>query len=202
MKQLTTELAEQPAVIADKALANSLALTTGLELEEKITTDFNFAGYIITSNVSEDQLREIHSLVSETMAPAEDNDLAKGVLKLRALTAHRREGEDIDIVLEAYVEKLKAYPKDAAMETLTRLADNSKWFPSWAEIKDDVEWRCKHRTGLLKAVERKLHERQQRSQFRQGTEGTAQLVRQSANQSNLGKQQNEAEEKEKRVSAN
>ena len=202
MKQLTTELAEQPAVIADKALANSLALTTGLELEEKITTDFNFAGYIITSNVTEEQLREIHSLVSETMAPAKDNDLAKGVLELRALTSHRREGEDIDIVLEAYVRKLKAYPKDAAMETLTRLADTSKWFPSWAEIKDDVEWRCKHRVGLLKAVERKLHERQQRSQFRQGTKGTAQLVRQSANQSNLGKQQNEAEEKEKRVSAN
>ena len=135
------------------------------------------------------------------MAPAEDNDLAKGVLKLRALTNHRREGEDIDIILESYVGKLKAYPKDAALETLTRLADNSKWFPSWAEIKDDVEWRCKHRTGLLRAVERKLNERQQRSQFRESTKGTAQLVRQSANQGNLGEQSNQAEEKEKRVNA-
>ena len=109
----------------------------------------------------------------QTMAPAEDNEIAKGLLKLRALTSHRNEGADIDIVLEAYVEKLKDYPRDAVLESLSKMSDQSKWFPSWIEIKNDVEFRCQHRVEMLKAIERKRDDQTRRALLREVSQRTA-----------------------------
>jgi hypothetical protein len=166
MNQLTTRKPPD-AVQADKAAVNSLMLTAGLQVEERLSTDFDFQGYIITSHVGDDQLAEAYEALSATMLPAEDNEIAKALLKLRALTSHRNEGADIDIILEAYVEKLKDYPRDAVLESLGKMSDQSKWFPAWTEIKDDVEFRCRHRMQMLKAIERKRDEQGRRAILRE-----------------------------------
>ena len=114
-------------------------LTAGLQVEERLSTDFDFQGYIITSHVGDDELAEAHKALSATMMPASDNQIAKALLKLRALTSHRNEGADIDIIL----------------------------FPSWAEIKDDVEFRCQHRVQMLAAIERKRDEQERRAIVRE-----------------------------------
>ena len=140
-------------------------LTAGLQVEERLSTDFDFQGYIITSHVGDDELAEAHKALSATMMPASDNQIAKALLKLRA--SHRNEGGDIDIILEAYVEKLREYPRDAVLESLGKMSDQSKWFPSWAEIKDDVEFRCQHRVQMLAAIERKRDEQGRRAIVRE-----------------------------------
>jgi len=139
-------------------VATSLTLSVGLKVEEQLTSDFDFKGYIITNDVSDKKLNETYEAIQSTMTPADDSVIARALAKLMALTAGK--AKDIDLTLESYVQKLRQYPKDAVIESLNKLSDENKWFPSWSEIKDDVEFRCRHRTGLLKAIERKQNERQ------------------------------------------
>jgi len=135
-----------------------LTLSAGLKVEEQLTSDFDFKGYIITNDVSDKKLNETYEAIQSTMTSADDSVIARALAKLMALTAGK--SQDLDLKLESYVEKLKGYPKDAVIESLNKLSDEYKWFPSWSEIKDDVEFRCRHRTGLLRAIERKQNERQ------------------------------------------
>ena len=146
------------ATQTDKAVAISLTLSAGLKIEEQLTSDFDFRGYIITNDVSDKKLNETYDAIQSTMMPAEDSVIARALAQLMALTAGK--AKDIDLTLESYVQKLRQYPKDAVIESLNKLADQYKWFPSWSEIKDDVEFRCRHRIELLRAIERKQNERQ------------------------------------------
>ena len=165
MNQIT-EYQLAPAAENDRKAANSVAHTSGLEIEERHSKDYDFLGYLITNEVSDKILGQTYEALQASLIPATDNEIAKGLLKLRALTSHKADGQDIDIILEAYVEQLREYPKDAVLESLNRMAGHVKWFPSWHELKDDIEFRCKHRIGLMKAIERKMDVRQI-SKFRQ-----------------------------------
>jgi len=152
---------------ADRTAVTSLTLLAGLKVEENYTHDFDLKGYQIINTISNDKLEELGQEIKATMAPAEDNDIAQALLKMRALMSHKNDGGDLDIILEAFVEKLKEYPKDAVLESLTRIPDQTKWFPSWIEIKDDVEFRCQHRMLMLQAIERKQYEQANRAIIRE-----------------------------------
>jgi len=149
-----------------------VVLTSGLEVEEQISPEYDFKGYLITNDIPVSVLSDAHQALKSSLMPAEEDLVAKALLKLRALTAHKADGKDLDIILEAYLEKLREYPKDAVLESLNRYPDHAKWFPSWAELRDDVEFRCVRRLELLKAIERKINERQL-TQVRENTRTTA-----------------------------
>ena len=161
------------AVTTDRTVVNSLTHTLGLSIEEKYTPDFDLKGYQITNTISNDKLEELGQAIKATMEPAEDNDIVQALLKMRALMSHKNNGGDLDIILEAYVEKLKSYPKDAVMESLSKIPDQYKWFPSWVEIRDDVEFRCQHRRLMLQAIERKQYEQANRAILREVKQLTA-----------------------------
>lgn len=155
------------ALTADRTAVNSLTHSAGLKVEEEYTSDFDLKGYQIINTISNDKLEELSEAIKATMAPAEDNDIAQALLKMRALMSHKNDGGDLDIILEAFVEKLKDYPKDAVLESLTRIPNQYKWFPSWVEIKEDVEFRCQHRRLILKAIERTQYEQANRAILRE-----------------------------------
>ncbi len=161
------------ALTADRTAVNSLTLSAGLKVEEEYTHDFDLKGYQINNTISNDKLEELGQAIKATMTPAEDNDIAQALLKMRALMSHKNDGGDLDIILEAFVEKLKEYPKDAVMESLTKIPDQYKWFPSWIEIKEDVEFRCQHRRLMLQAIERKQYEQASRAIIREVKQLTA-----------------------------
>lgn len=166
MNKLTLHTPED-ALTTDRTAVTSLTLSAGLKVEENYTHDFDLKGYLITNTISNDKLQQLSEAIKATMAPAEDNDIAQALLKMRALMSHKNDGGDLDIILEAFVEKLKDYPKDAVLESLTRIPDQTKWFPSWIEIKDDVEFRCQHRMLMLQAIERKQYAQANRAIIRE-----------------------------------
>ena len=141
------------ALNVDKAAVKSLMHTTGLELEEKLTREFDLQGLTLAGPVSEAMLIKAEAELVKSMEPADEETLARAVLKLRGLTSHRNNGKDLDVILEAYVEKLRQYPKDAVLESLDKLADDSEWFPSWSNMRADIEWRCKRRLLAMQAIQ-------------------------------------------------
>ena len=140
-------------------MASSLAHSLDLKIEEKLTSDFDFKGYIITNDMTESQIEHAYRLLINALQPADDRTIAKELLKLRAITSHRNDGGDIDIIIETFVEKLRDYPSDSVLKGLKRIGDKSKWFPSWSEIKDEVDYQSRHRRALMSALERKRDEK-------------------------------------------
>jgi len=93
------------------------------------------------------------------MAPASDRELLMELNRLWALTSHKRQSApEMDITLEAYIEKLRAYPRDAVLETLREAPDRSQWWPTWKELQDRIGQKCKRRIFLVEALERKIDE--------------------------------------------
>ena len=160
------------ALAADKTTAKSVVHTSGLRVEEQHSPDYDFKGYLITNDIPANDLNAAYQALNASLKPAEDELIAGALLECRALMAHKNDGGDIDIILEAFVKRLKDYPKDAVLESLRKYPNDNKWFPTWSELQDDVEFRCKRRIELKKAIERKINERQL-TQIRQGARATA-----------------------------
>jgi len=79
--------------------------------------------------------------------------------RLWALTSHKSQSApELDITLEAYSEKLKSYPRDAVVETLREAPELSQWWPTWKELKTEIEKKCRRRVLALEALERKINE--------------------------------------------
>jgi hypothetical protein len=129
----------------------SLAQSLDLKIEEQLSSEYDFDGYSITT-LSPKRLGVAKEAVEKMMAPADELTLLQELIKLRALTKHRNEGYDIDLLLETLVDKLSKYPEDAVVKALDRISDKSQWWPSWFEIKKEVEYYCKHRMALLNAI--------------------------------------------------
>ena len=164
---------------------------TGLKPEGRIDADSGTIRYLFHDDVDPGKLREMRERLERSMLPASEADIAKGLLKLRALTSHRDAGIDIDVILEAYVEKLQQYPADAVLESLDRLAYRYKWWPSWLEISEDVEFRCRRRVELRIALERRIgriHESEEGdgTGVRENGREAAEFLCASANQGDLG----------------
>ena len=129
----------------------SLAQSFDLKIEEQLSSEYDFKGYSINT-LSPKKLAIVKAEAEKLMRPADDMTLLQELIKLRSLTKHRNEGYDIDLLLETLVDKLSKYPEDAVVKALDRISDKSQWWPSWFEIKKEVEYYCKHRIALLNAI--------------------------------------------------
>mgnify|MGYP003674360661 FL=1 len=139
----------------------SLAQSLDLKIEEQISSEYDFTGYSI-KKLSPKKLGIAKAAVEKMMTPADEMTLLQELIKLRSLTKHRNEGYDIDLLLETLVEKLSRYPEDAVVKALDRIVDKSQWWPSWFEIKKEVEYHCQHRLALLNAVDKQYKDTEKR----------------------------------------
>lgn len=138
-----------------------LAQSLDLKIEEQLSSEYDFNGYSITT-LSPKRLGIAKEAVEKMMAPADELTLLQELVKLRALTKHRNEGYDIDLLLETLVDKLLKYPEDAVIKALESIVDRSQWWPSWFEIKKEVEYHCQHRLALLNAVNKQYKDTEKR----------------------------------------
>ena len=128
----------------------SLAQSLDLKIEEQISSEYDFTGYSI-KKLSPKKLGIAKAAVEKMMTPADEMTLLQ-----------RNEGYDIDLLLETLVEKLSRYPEDAVVKALDRIVDKSQWWPSWFEIKKEVEYHCQHRLALLNAVDKQCKDTEKR----------------------------------------
>ena len=63
---------------------------------------------------------------------------------------------ELDLQIAAYVEKLREYPRDAALKALSVVANEAEWFPAWKVIKDWCDFYSRRRRMALGAIEAKI----------------------------------------------
>ena len=93
----------------------------------------------------------------QTMQPADEGWLVQMLVQMKMMMKHRNlDDAHMDLMLTGYVDKLREYPADAVKEGLNSLLDTCQWFPSWAEMREAIVWRCQRRTMTLEAIDRAI----------------------------------------------
>ncbi len=96
--------------------------------------------------------------INEFCQPATDEEMLKSLIKLKALTINRNASEgDNNFIIEAYIEKLKEYPRDAVLEVLNEASNENKFFPAWSELKKELDWKSSRRREAIATIERKIN---------------------------------------------
>ena len=129
-------------------------------LEERLSPDFDFQGFKFNRKVTVAELNEALEEIKSSMIPATDKEIAGELLKLRSLTKSRNEGKnDIRIMMESYAEKFREYPRDVVLEVLRMAPGRYKFFPAWAELKEELDWRSGYAKEAVAAIEGKIMSR-------------------------------------------
>jgi hypothetical protein len=118
---------------------------------------YQISHYRVEGKPTLEAVKERHSQLLSLMTPATDQELLMELNRLWVLTSHKsKSAPEFDITLEAYTEKLKSYPRDAVVEALHEAPDHSQWWPTWKELKTEIEKKCSRRVMALEALERKI----------------------------------------------
>jgi len=100
-------------------------------------------GYDIVRLLDLDAARE-H--LEPQMEPASREELYAALGTLKLLTAGKaQDGETIAAQIKIYASKLAKYPADAALGGIERTSEELHWWPSWSELRENVEWLCRFR---------------------------------------------------------
>lgn len=94
-------------------------------------------------------------LIYGTMTPLPVKEIAKELTTLNALTKRRKDDQgDTELLVAAYVEKLAPYPGEAVVHVLRKWpeTEKGKWWPSWSELYDMLEYRVGERRLMLEAL--------------------------------------------------
>lgn len=87
------------------------------------------------------------------LVAAPPRQIVEELTKLRMLTAARNPGDDLDLLVTAYAERMAEYPLDIIRAACREMADKSTFFPAWAELRAAMdEWLTSRReivAGLL-----------------------------------------------------
>lgn len=94
-------------------------------------------------------------LIEDSLAPAPPERIVGALATLSTLVARRAEEEaDIKLQLKAYTERLRRYPEDVVMATLSDWPDRSQWWPTWFDLAQILNDRVRFRQEMLEATER------------------------------------------------
>ena len=148
--------------IPERREINLSLSSVGCNLKEKISSDFQFVGYEGVNKLTEHQLHALRQSVEEHMAPADDDEVYKALIKVKLLTASRKQSDsEMEMQLRTYANELRRYPADATLKALDKIADDHEFFPSWREIMLRVEYHCRRRQTLIGEIDRALNRKRQ-----------------------------------------
>jgi len=96
---------------------------------------------------------ELKDFVVKQCLPLTAKEMSHELTTLAALTKRRDNGEiDTKTFVQAYVTKLADYPADVVKYVLANAAKDSKFFPAWAELYDELEYWGRSRLRLKDAI--------------------------------------------------
>lgn len=161
-KQITQPLPSP--VETDKALRQSLKL-----VKNCWTASHDNQGRISEMTVTGEIPENILTMAESSLMPIDNVVLVAMISSMYVETA-RPKGEQIDLELAitVYFDRLSKYPADIVHDALASWPEQSKWWPTWKDLFDLMDWRYRQRViirnALLnpqqKAIEQKAPERE------------------------------------------
>lgn len=107
-------------------------------------------GYGMKGHPPEEDRQSAMAVLERLDEPCGERFALMELSRLKVLTKSREQGEDFKFQMAVMAEGLGAYPCDVVREACRTW--KSKWFPAWAELRDECDAAAKMRRDLLEAL--------------------------------------------------
>lgn len=138
------------------SVASALRTATRDFIDERYGYDFEIVGYSLDASlVAEDDRQEGERLLGYAMAPASVQVIQEALARLRAGTKARSEAVgDLAMTMQVLAEECAEYPPDVVRSACRRWMRRERWFPSVAELRDEMQRLARHREMIERAIRR------------------------------------------------
>ncbi len=107
----------------------------------------------VADGVSRQQAAAMLKPLEAFCMPCDAKFAARKLAEMRVLTAHRaRDGSDVELLAAAYTHRLAEYPEDVVEEACNRWTDANKFWPTWADLKEELDKRMRGRKQIRDAL--------------------------------------------------
>ena len=97
-------------------------------------------------------------------ASADDVWITAALTKVALLCTRKPGGEAVtEATFDAYLSKLRELPADCVLTALAQWPDRSKWFPAWAELKEQIDTLSLYRRQCRSIIETAQNAAQRRA---------------------------------------
>tara|TARA_R100001377_G_scaffold66585_2_gene41858 strand:+ start:5425 stop:5862 length:438 start_codon:yes stop_codon:yes gene_type:complete len=121
-----------------------------------LNSDYDVLAFTVEGPVAVDDIQAAIETIEEFSQPASAREIGELISMVYAMTAQRNQDQiTMDLAITSYGRKLMEYPADVVRETMTKWPDRSTWFPSWHDLKGELDWR-NNRGKMREALEKKL----------------------------------------------
>jgi len=145
MSQLTTSTTQPSRKQVEHQLAASLPRSVVTSLREKVDCDYNVTGYDVVGGANASEIEKAIDILRRFETPMAPREIGQLIARLLALTKQRATDQlTTDLAVEAYGSLLEEYPADIVREVMMKWPEierRGKWFPSWNELKEEIDWR-------------------------------------------------------------
>lgn len=118
-----------------------------------------FIGTEILPGVPKADLERSFTIVAASCAPADPQTVAAALHRLKLLTKSRElPGKDAELQAAAFFDQVSTYPADVVVDACEVWAAREVFFPSWAELKAELDRRMQRRLALKRALEKRIDE--------------------------------------------
>ena len=125
-----------------------------LKIQEKYDSNFDLIGYEIDGD--DLSLHKAVKILQKNLNPCTDREIKVLIADLMSMTAIKNHEVDVfKATIKNYTSRLKEYTGEIVRQVLTTWPDKSKWFPTWYDLKEELEWRDTTKK-MLAEVEKKL----------------------------------------------
>lgn len=143
-------------------LTSQLGLSVTLDTGRDWTQQRPFLRKVVNLSIrSPSREATRHALKILTMAeqPASAEEIMGWLAILRTLVRAPNNSEfEAELVLRAYCEKLREFPKDVVRYVLTKWPDHSEWWPTWVDLRQALFDACTPRRALVVRASKLLQE--------------------------------------------
>ena len=111
-------------------------------MEPVHNSEWDTLAFTIEGIVPIDDLKAAAEIIEERSRPLDRETIGMLIAEVYSLTKRRKDEQiEQDFAVMAYGERLLEYPADIVTEVLKRWPDRSTWWPSWHELKKEIDWR-------------------------------------------------------------
>jgi hypothetical protein len=136
----------------------SLALALDWQPSGVIAADGQFDRLVpgaitIRANADVELGRRLLRALDRVCDPCREATATAAFAELRALTVARsRSDEDLEMMAAGYISRLAEFPGDVVHEAVRRWVEREQWFPSWAELRAEIDKLVSGRQRLRRAL--------------------------------------------------
>ena len=171
MTQQLIQRQSQSTVAVEAHLEASLPPSVASSLDAVVDGDYNIVAYTVDGPCPVDDLTAAIAAIDAASQPMPAKALGMLIAEVFSLTKRKKDDQiTLDLAVEAYGSRLEQYPADIVHEVLTKWPDQSMWWPSWHELKEEIDWRNR-RAKMRDALEKKLTPNRTRSVINQAVKG-------------------------------